>query len=107
MEWRKDQQQLYGQAYQHQANSASCQQETVYAIVCLGTVTARDRKVLENLTDTNKLLTTELATSNKKLVTAILKITKITEQLSLLKNGKGKLNLTFQNCIIAISTNIG
>ena len=36
------------------------------------------------------MLTAELATSNDKLVTALLKITKITEQLSALKTGKVK-----------------
>ena len=51
---------------------------------------ASNRKVLENLTETNNVLTTELATSNNKLVTALLKITKLTEQLSFLKSGKGK-----------------
>ena len=79
MDWRKEQQQSIGQGYQHQANSASYQQETVDTITCIVTATASDMKAFENLTETKKVLTMELATSNEKRVTALLKITKLTE----------------------------
>ena len=78
MDWREEQQQPVGQAYQHEAKSASYQQETVDAIACFATATSSDRKALENLTETNKVLAVKLARSNNKLVTALLKITKIT-----------------------------
>ena len=54
-------------------------------------VTASDRKAVENLTVTNMVLTDEPVTSNDKLVTALLKITQLTDQLLFLKTGKGQV----------------
>ena len=85
MDWREDQQLTLGQGFSGQANAVSYQQDTVDAIACLATATAADRKAMENLTATNLVLTTELASAQAKLVTALLRITKLTEQ-----TGKGK-----------------
>ena len=85
MDWREDQQLTLGQGFSGQANVVSYQQDTVEAIACLATATAADRKAIENLTATNLVLTTELASAQAKLMTALLRITKLTEQ-----TGKGK-----------------
>lgn len=87
MDWREEQSQTIGRGYQGQANAVSYQQETVDAIACLATATASDRQALANLTTTNLALTTELASINAKLITALLKVTKLTEQI---KGGKVK-----------------
>jgi hypothetical protein len=79
MDWREEQSQNIGRGYQGQANAVSYQQETVDAIACLATATASDRQALANLTTTNLALTTELASINAKLITALLKVTKLTE----------------------------
>ena len=86
MDWREEQLQTIGHGYQGQANAVSYQQDTVDAIACLATATASDRQALANLTATNLALTNELASTNAKLITALLKVTKLTE---LLGNNKG------------------
>ena len=88
MDWREEQQQSIGQGYQHQGNSATLQQDTIDAIACLAEATASDRNTVENLTETNSVLTAELTARNNKLVTALMKITKLTDQIASLKNGK-------------------
>ena len=92
MDWREEQQQTLGQGYSNQANAVDYQQETVDAIACLATATASDRKAIENLTATNLALTNELASTNAKLITALLKVTKLTEQATNSKGGKGKFS---------------
>ena len=87
MDWREEQTQTIGQGYSGQANAVDYQRESVDAIACLATATATDCKALENLTATNLILTTELASINAKLITALLKVTKLTEQLSSRKGG--------------------
>ena len=87
MDWREEQSQTIGRAYQGQANAVNYQQDTVAAIACLATATASDRQALADLTATNLTLTTELASINAKLITALLKVTKLTEQI---KGGKVK-----------------
>ena len=90
MDWREEQMQTVGQGYSGQANAVEYQRETVDAIACLATATATDREALKNLTATNLTLTNELASTNAKLITALLKITKLTEQINNGKGGKGK-----------------
>ena len=46
---------------------------------------------MENLTKTNRTLTTELADTNAKLITTLLRVTKLIEQLDNTKGGKGKI----------------
>ena len=82
MDWREDQQLTLGQGLANQAHAVSYQRDTVDAIACLATATAADRNAMENLTATNLVLTNELASAQAKLVTALLKITKLNEQMS-------------------------
>ena len=81
--------QTVGQGYSEQTNAVEYQKETVDTIACLATATATDRKAFENLTATNLALTNELASTNAKLITALLKVTKLTEQATNIKGGKG------------------
>ena len=85
MDWREEQTQTIGQGYSGQVNAVDYQRETIDAIACLATAT--DREALENLTANNLTLTTKLASINAKLITALLKVAKLTEQLSSRKGG--------------------
>jgi hypothetical protein len=65
------------------------QQETIDAIANLATATAADRTAVANLTTTVTDLTTALGKSNTKLVTALERITVLTQQLAACKSGPG------------------
>ena len=79
MDYREEQTQMTGQGFQ--ANNVTPQQETIDAIACLATATAHDRQAMENLTATNLILTKELKNAQESLVTALTKVTKLTESL--------------------------
>jgi DNA repair exonuclease SbcCD ATPase subunit len=69
--------------------AATDQQETIEAIANLATATAEDRKAVANLTGTNATLTKEHATTNGKLVAALMLVTTLTKQNADLRAGKG------------------
>jgi hypothetical protein len=73
-------------------SSLSDQQETIDAIANLATATAADRTAVANLTTTVSDLTTALAKSNSKLVSALERITALTQQLSTSKTGSHRSN---------------
>jgi hypothetical protein len=60
-------------------------ENTLDALANLATATAEDRRAVVNLTGTNATLTTELATSNGKLISALNRITNLTKQLANLR----------------------
>jgi len=68
------------------------QQDTIDAIANLATATAADRTAVANLTTTVADLTTALGKSNNKLVTALERITALTQQLAACKTGTGRPN---------------
>lgn len=90
MDCREEQFQTVGSSYSRHANAVNYQQETADAIACLATTTASDRQAIVNLTATNLALTNELTAVNAKLITALLKVTKLTEQISNRTGSKGK-----------------
>ena len=93
LEMRESEATTPGAGYQGQTNlTLSYQQETVNALACLATATATDRKVVENLTRTVSTLTTELVTTNEKIVVALSKITKLTETISQLRSHQTNKN---------------
>jgi hypothetical protein len=65
------------------------QQETIDAIANLATATAADRTAVANLTTTVADLTTALGKSNTKLVTALERITTLTQQLAACRAAPG------------------
>ena len=85
LDYREEQTHTSGTGFH--ANSAT--NETIEAIACLATATASDRKALENLTATNLVLTTELKLAQESLITALTKITKLTESLNYHKAKSG------------------
>ena len=58
----------------------------VESLSCLVTSTATNCKSVDNITETNKIITIELIAANKKTVTDLHKKSKLTEQIYSLKN---------------------
>ena len=71
-----------GTAYQ----AAEYQHDTAEALANLATATANDRQAVANLTATNRRLTEELAKVNAELITALKKITHLTQTVTELQN---------------------
>jgi hypothetical protein len=66
----------------HAEDSAFQHDTTIDAIANLATATAADRTAVANLTDTNALLTKQLAKSSEKLIAALTQVNSLTKQLS-------------------------
>jgi hypothetical protein len=64
------------------ADDSIYRQDTVNAIANLATATAHDRNAVATLTSTNSSLAHELTAVNRKLVTALMEITRLTGQLT-------------------------
>jgi hypothetical protein len=62
----------------YQSANVAYEQDTIDAIANLATATAHDRQTVSTLSATNSSLTQELATVNRKLVTALLENTRLT-----------------------------
>ena len=73
----------------YQSANSVYQQETVDAIANLATATAADRQTVATLSATNSTLTVELTSVNRKLVTALADIAKLTLQVADLKAKTG------------------
>ena len=84
LDLRENQAHTAGAAYQLQ----EYQQDTAEALANLATATSNDRQAVANLTVTNKRLTEELAKTNAELISALKKITYLTQTVAALQ-GKG------------------
>jgi hypothetical protein len=80
----------------HSANAAltaDFQQQTFEALANLATATESDRSAVSNLTGTNSALTTQLATTNAKLDTALADIAALRLELSASRNNNNRRNV--------------
>ena len=73
----------------HSTDLANHQEVTIEAIANLATATAEDRKAVSNLTDTNAMLTREIAKNNEKLIAALTMVNTLTKQLADCKGTTG------------------
>ena len=93
MDHREEQTQMSGQGYQ--ANTVSTNtSETIEATAYLAISTTNDRKAMKNITVTNLVLTQELKNNQESLVTALLKIAKLTKTIQYYKGKSGPTGKT-------------